>query len=204
MLLPLCAAAETAQMAAADPAARAGRAPPVALAALQVIAVNQDAAGILTAGGIIKGGAQCTLMPLPLCTAAETAEMAAADPAARDGRAICTDGCAGGTCGDMHARTFGPAITLAVMAPAVANPYPNPTMARMGMAVVGTVCEAGVAGAATLVSAGPVVVVKDHLAGGNVQGARGHSMPCFYTKAELGEADPLLQQFANTDQWLLS
>jgi hypothetical protein len=52
-------------------------------------------------------------------------------------------------------------------------------VAITGMAVGGTVGEAGVAGAATAVSAGPVVVVKDAPAGGNVQSACGHSVPCW-------------------------
>jgi hypothetical protein len=132
--------------------------------------------------------------------------MAVADPVARAGRAICMNGCAGSTCGDRHARTFDPAATLAVTAPAVAIPYPNPiygTVAITSMAVEETMGEAVVAGVATTISAGPVVAVKDAHASSKVQGACRHSVPCSYTKEELRDADPLLQWFTDADHWLL-
>jgi hypothetical protein len=83
--LPLCAVAETPQIATGiiplvNP-------PPAALAAPQVIAVNLDAAGILTAGGIVEGVVQRAFTPSPLRAAAETAQMAAADTVAHAGRA---------------------------------------------------------------------------------------------------------------------
>jgi hypothetical protein len=156
--------------------------------------------------GTIEGVAKCTLMPSPLCSTTETAQMAVADPAARAGMAICTDGCAGGTCGDAHAWMFVPAAILAVTAPAVTNPYPNSTncmAADTGMAVGGTVDLADAAGAATAILAGTVVAVKDDPAGGNVQDTCGHSMPCSYTKEELREADPQLQWITDVDHRLL-
>ena len=96
--------------------------PPAALAAPPANAVC-DASGIETAGGDVKGVAQRAPMSLPLRAVDVTAQMAAAALAARVGAAACTNGCAGGTCGEMHARTFVPAAILAATPPAVANPY---------------------------------------------------------------------------------
>jgi hypothetical protein len=86
--------------------------PPEALAALSVN-VDQDAASILQAGGVVKGVAVHALGslraggttkgvalhapgPLPSHTAVEVAETAVAS-VARPGTAVCRDGCAGGT-----------------------------------------------------------------------------------------------------------
>jgi hypothetical protein len=114
--------------------------PPAALAALPVNA-DQDAAGILQAGGVVKGVAMRALGSLwaggitkgvavralgllPSHTVVETAETVAAS-VARPGTVVCTDGCAGGTCVDGHAQTFVPAAIIVATAPAVANPLLN-------------------------------------------------------------------------------
>ncbi len=82
---PLCAVAGTAQTAIGTIPPE--NPPPAALAAPPAIAGNQDAAGILTAVGTVEGVAQCALTPSPSHAAAETAQTAATDPAACDGRA---------------------------------------------------------------------------------------------------------------------
>ena len=96
--------------------------PPAALAALPATAIC-DALGIEMAGGDVKGVAQRTPTSSPLRAGNKTTQMAAAAPVARVGAAACTDGCAGGTCGEMHTWTFVPAAILAATPPAVANPY---------------------------------------------------------------------------------
>jgi hypothetical protein len=106
----------------------------------------------------------------------------------------------------VHTRTFIPAIILVVTAPAVTNPYlnsANGTAADTGRAVGEAVGEEGVAVAEIAASAGTAVVGKDAPAGGDMQGACGHSVPCTYTNEELGEADLQLQWFTNMDCWLL-
>ena len=86
--------------------------PPAALAAPPAIAVR-DALGIKTAGGDVKGVAQRAPTSLPSRAVDETTQMATAAPATRVGAVVCTDGCVGGTCGEMHVRTFVPAAILA-------------------------------------------------------------------------------------------
>ena len=95
--------------------------PPAALAAAPANAIC-NTPGIETAGGDIKGVAQPTPTSLPSRAVDETMQTAAAAPAARVGAVVCTDGCAGGTCGKTHVRTFVPPVILAVTALAVANP----------------------------------------------------------------------------------
>ena len=77
---------------------------PAALAAPPAIATH-GALGIATAGRFAEGVAQHALMSLPLQAVAKTAQTAVADLVALAGMAVCTDGCAGGTCGDTHVRT---------------------------------------------------------------------------------------------------
>jgi len=115
--------------------------------------------------------------------------MAAAAPAARVGAAACTDGCAGGTCGEMHARTFVPAAILAATPPAVANPYilvaTAPAVATPHLNVTtGTAADAG--------------------GGGAAQHARGHFLPRHCTDAELRAEDPRLQRLTDADRRLCS
>jgi hypothetical protein len=114
--------------------------PPAALATLPVNA-DQDAAGILQAGGVVEGVAVHALGslqaggttegvalhapgPLPSHTAVEVAETAVAS-VARPGTAVCRDGCAGGTCIDGCGRMFVPSTITTATALAVANPYLN-------------------------------------------------------------------------------
>ena len=105
--------------------------PPAPLAAPPVIAVC-DASGIETAGGDVEGVAQRAPTSLPSRTADKTVQTVEAASGARIGTAVCMDGCAVGTCGETHVRTFVPAVILAATAPAVANPYVN---ANTGTAV---------------------------------------------------------------------
>ena len=74
-----------------------------------------------------KGVAQRAHTPLPSRAVDETTQTETAAFAARVGTSVCTDGCAGGTCGKMHVRTFVPTAILVATAPAVANPYLNAT-----------------------------------------------------------------------------
>jgi len=121
-------------------------------------------------------------MSSPLHAVDETTQTAAAAPVARVGVAACTDGCAGGTCGEMHARTFVPAVILAnpyilgATAPAVANPHLNAT--------TGTAADAG--------------------GGEAAQCARGHFLPRHCTVAELRSEDPQLQRLTDADRRLCS
>ena len=104
----------------------------------------------LSMGDIVNEGvAQRALgppPPRPVLRTAETAMALAVNPST----AVCTDGCAGGTCINGHARTFVPAAILAATAPAVANPYTN----AAGGTAAGTV---GVVGGA----AGAIVAPND-------------------------------------------
>ncbi len=99
--------------------------PPLAALAALPVNADQDAMGILQAGGVLKGVAVCTLGslrageitegvavcalgplgPLPSHAVVETAEMAATS-VARPGTAVYMDGCAGGTCIDGRAWMF--------------------------------------------------------------------------------------------------
>ena len=109
--------------------------PPLAALAALPVNADQDAVGILQAGGVVEGVAVCALGslraggttegvalrapgPLPSHAAVEAAEMAAAS-VARPGTAVCMDGCAGGTCFDGRGRTFVPAAITAATALAV-------------------------------------------------------------------------------------
>ena len=118
-----------------------------------------------------------------------TAQTEAAALAARVGAAACTDGCAGGTCGEMHARTFVPAAIFATMPPAIANPYilvtTAPAVATPHLNVTtGTAADAG--------------------GGGAAQRARGHFLPRHCTDAELRAEDPRLQRLTDADHRLCS
>jgi hypothetical protein len=116
--------------------------PPAALAVLPVNA-DQDATGILQAGGVVKGVAVRilgslragwttkgvalhTLGPQPSHAVVETTETAVAS-VARPGTAVCMGGCTGGTCVDGCGRTLVSATIIAATALAVANPYLNST-----------------------------------------------------------------------------
>ena len=113
-----------------------------------------NALGIETAGRAVEGVAQRTPLYLPLCAVNKTTQMAAAAPAARVGAAVFADGCAGGTCGETHARTFVPAAILVATPPAVANPY---ILAATALAIanphlnvtIGTAADAGGGGGCT-------------------------------------------------------
>jgi len=96
--------------------------PPPAALAIPLANAVCDAWGIETAGGDVEGVAQRAPTSSPSRAVDVTVQTAAAALAARVGVAACTDGCAGGTCGKMHARTFFPAAILAATPPAVANP----------------------------------------------------------------------------------
>jgi hypothetical protein len=120
--------------------------------------------------------------------------------------ALCTDGCAGGTCIDGHARTFVPAAILAATAPTVANPYTN----AAGGTAAGTVGVVGGAAGAivapndiTPAAAGAAAAGGEPPTDGNVQGARGHFTPRTFTEEELLGADPRLQQLTGADRRLL-
>ena len=78
----------------------------------------------LQVGGTTGGVALRALSPLPPRPVPETAARAAAS-VADPGTAICTDGCASGTCVDGRPRTFVPAAIIAATAPAIANPCMN-------------------------------------------------------------------------------
>ena len=150
--------------------------PPAALAAPPANAVC-DALGIEMTGGDVEGVAQRAPTSLPLCAVDKTTQTAAASPVARVGGAACTDGCAGGTCGEMHAPTFVPAAILAVAPPAVANPYilaaTAPAVANPHLNVTtGTAADTG--------------------GGEAAQRAHGHFLPRHCTDAELraGAEDP--------------
>ena len=99
--------------------------PPAALAAPSANTVC-DASGIETAGGDVEGVAQRAPTSSPLCAVDVTAQTVAAALAARVGVVTCTDGCVGGTCGEMHARTFVPAAILAAKSTGCCQPlYPR-------------------------------------------------------------------------------
>jgi hypothetical protein len=196
--------------------------PPAALAALPVIA-NQDAVGILPVGRITKGVAQCTLSSLPAGeiteivaqrapgpllshAGVETAVMATAALAARPSTAVCTDGCAGGTCSNGHAQTFVPAAIIAAMAPVVANPYLNSasgTAADTDRVVGGAVVDDTVPGDATTAIASTAKLGAASPAGSHVQGVHGYSLPSAFMEEDLQEADPQLQQLTTAYQRLL-
>jgi hypothetical protein len=146
------------------------------------------------AEGTTEGVAQRALSPPPPCPALRTAETAVAS-AVDPGTAVCTDGCAGGTCIDGHARTFVPATILAAMAPTVANPYTN----AAGGTAAGTVGVVGGAAGATVTpnnitpaAAGAAAAGGEPPTDGDVQGARGHFMPRTFTEEEILGADPRL------------
>jgi hypothetical protein len=162
--------------------------PPAALAAPPANAVC-DALGIETAGGVVEGVAQRAPTSLPSRAVDETMQMAAAAPAARVGAAACTDGCAGGTCGEMHARTFVPAAILAATPPAIANPY----------ILVGT--APAVATPHLNVTTG---MAADAGGGEAAQRARGHFLPRHCTDAELRAEDPRLQRLTDANRRLCS
>jgi hypothetical protein len=191
--------------------------PPAALAALPVNA-DQDAAGIMQAGGILEGVAMrahgslraggttegVALRapgPLPSHAAVEAAEMAAAS-VARPSTAVCTDGCAGGTCVDGCGRMFVLAAITTATALAVANPYLNyarGTAADTGRADGGAIGVEDACAYAPTATAGTAAEGDAPPAGGNVQGAHGHFMPRTFTEEELHKADPRLQRLTAAD-----
>ena len=157
-------------------------------------------------GGTTEGVAQRALGPLPPRPVLRTAATVVA-LAASTGPAVCTDGCAGGTCRNERAGTIVPAAILAATAPTVANPYPN----AAGGTAAGT---AGVVGGAAGVldvapsdappaAAGAAVVGNIPPADGDVQGALGLFVPRTFTEEELREADPHLQRISAADRRLL-
>jgi len=162
--------------------------PPAALAAPPANAVC-DALVIEKAGGDVEGVAQCAPTSLPSRAVDEATQTAAAAPVARVGAAACTDGCVGGTCGEMHARTFVPAAILAATPPAVANPY---ILSAMALAVAnphpnvatGTAANAG--------------------GGEAAQRTQGHFLPRHCTDAELRAEDLWLQRLTDADHRLCS
>ena len=152
--------------------------PPAAMAAPPAIAVHDDL-GIETAGGDVEGVAQRAPTSSPSRAVDETTQTAAAAPATRGGAVVCRDGCAGGSCGETHVRTFVPAAILAATPPAVANPY-----LPVATATIGTAADAG--------------------GGGAAQRARGHFVPRHCTDAELRAEDPRLQRLTDADRRLCS
>jgi hypothetical protein len=180
-------------------------------AAVTLLPVNagQDATGVLPAGRITKGDAQCALDstragrttkgvalqalgPLPSCAVVDTAGTAAA-LVARPGTAVCMDGCASGTCTGGHVRTFIPATIIAAIAPAVTNPYTHSahgTVADMGGAAGGAIGDVVAPDDATSAMAGVAPESNTPPASSFVQGAHGHSLPSTFGKAELHNADP--------------
>ncbi len=105
--------------------------------------------------------------------------------AARPGTAVCTDGCAGGTCTGGHARTFVPATIIAATAPAVANPYTHSahgTVADMGGAAGVAVGDVVAPDDATSATAGVAPEGDTPPAGSLVRGAHGHSLPSTFTR----------------------
>ncbi len=195
--------------------------PLAALAALPVNA-DQDAVGILQAGGVVEGVAMralgslraggtsegvalCAPSPLLSHVAVEAIKTAAAS-VARPGTAVCMDGCTSGTCVDGHSRTFIPAALTATTALAVASPYLN--FARSTAADTGRADGAAVGGEdacahAPTATAGTAAEGDAPPASGDMQGAHRHFMPCTFTEEELHEADPQLQRLTAADQRLL-
>jgi hypothetical protein len=104
--------------------------------------------------------------------------------------AVCTDGCADGTCGETHVRTFVPAAILAATPRAVANPYILVATAQAIAkpylnATTGTAADAG--------------------GGEAAQRARGHILPRHCTEdAELRAEEPQLQRLTDADRRLCS
>jgi len=113
----------------------------------------------------------------------------AAAPATRVGAAVCTDGYAGGTCGETHGRTFVPAAILMATPPAIVNPY---ILAATAPAVANPYLNATTGTAA------------DTGGGEAAQRARGHFLPHHCTDAELRVEDPQLQRLMDADRWLCS
>jgi hypothetical protein len=196
--------------------------PPAALAALPVNAA-QDATSILPDSGITEGVAQCAIGSLPEGGSTEgvaqhalghspshavvgTAETAVVALLVSPGTVVCTDGCAGFTCIDGRVWTFVPAAVIAVMAPAVANPYTTSVhvmSADMGRVVGGAVGDVVALGNATNAMAGTAPDGDAPLADGDVQGAHRHFMPRNFTEEQLQEADPQLQRLTSMDWPLL-
>jgi hypothetical protein len=196
--------------------------PPLAALAALPVNADQDAAGILQAGGVVKGVAVHALgslqaggttkgvalrAPGPLSShaAVESAEMAAAS-VARSGTAVCMDGCASGTCIDGRGRTFVPATITVAMAMAVANPYLNSargTAADTGRVDGGAVGGEDACAYAPTATASTAAEENAPPARSNVQGSHGRFMPRTFTEEELHEADPQLQRLTTVDQRLL-
>ncbi len=175
---------------------------------------DQDAMGILQAGGVIKGDAVPALGslraggttegvalralgPLPSHAVVVMAETVAVS-VARPGTAVCMDGCASGTCIDGCGQTFVPAAIIAAMASAIANPYLN--SAHGTVADTGRVDGGAIGGEDASATAGTAAAPP---AGGNMQGAHGHLMPRTFTEEELHGADLRLQRLTAADRRLL-
>jgi len=162
--------------------------PPAALAAPPAIAIR-DALGIETAGGDVEGVAQRAPTSLPSRAFDKTTQTAAAAPATRVGEAVCTDDCAGGTCGETHVRTFILAAILAATPLVIANPYilvaTAPVVANPYLSTTtGTAADAG--------------------GGEAAQRACGHFLSRCCTDAELRVEDPQLQRLTDADRRLCS
>ncbi|KAL3812075.1 hypothetical protein ACHAXA_002879 [Cyclostephanos tholiformis] len=158
------------------------------------------------AGGTTEGVAQRALGPLPPRPALQTAAPVVA-LAASTSPAVCTDGCAGGTCRIGRSGTIIPAAILAATAPTVSNPYLNAaggTAAGMAGVVGGAAGVLDVAPSdAPPAAAGAAAVGNIAPADGDVQGALGLFVPRTFTEEELCEADPRLQRISAANRWLL-
>ena len=131
------------------------------------------------------------------------------------GMAVCTDGCAGGTCGETHVQTFVLVANLAATAtaPAVANPYLNATTVTApdtgGGVAVQLIVPATILAATALAAANPhlnVTTSTTAVTGGGeaAQRVRGHFVPCHCTDAEFRAEDPRLQRLTDADRQLCS
>ncbi len=165
----------------------------------------QRALGSTRSGRTTKGVALCTLGPLLSRAVVDTVGTAAA-LAARPGTAVCTDGCAGGTCTGGPASTFVLATIIGATAPASANPYTHSAhgmVADMGGAAGGAIGDVVVPDDATPPMAGVAPEGNTPPAGSFVRGTHGHSLPSTFKEAKLHEADPQLQRLTAVDWRLL-
>ena len=165
------------------------------------------------AGALTELPSATPLMPLgqgelprelqrPVLRTAETAVALVINP----GTAVCTAGCAGGTCFDGRTRTFVPAAILAATAPPVANPYTNAAGGTTAdsVGVVGGAARATVApNDINPAAAGAAVAGDKPPTNSNVQSACGHSVPRTFTEEELHRADPCLHWLTAADRQLL-
>ncbi|KAL3822014.1 hypothetical protein ACHAXA_003000 [Cyclostephanos tholiformis] len=176
----------TAQRVSFSPAAAAASPVDAVQAGGRIEGVAVRALDTPRAGGTTGGVALRAPGPLPPRLVPGTVETAAAS-AANPGSAICTDGCAGGTCVDGRARTNTvrgtTADTVGVVGGAVGPPVAP--------------CDG------TPATASAAVVGDDAPADGDVQRALGHSSPRTFTEEQLRDADPRLQRLTAADRRLL-